>query len=427
MLTYSCDSPRPRGKRGHRAHATVAKALCLGLVLWLTGSSAALARHTSVTALPPVSARMSTGPLLPVTLSPLEERLFADAADGRLDEHTLLTAALVAGGATDPAAIERYQRHVDVLVAHLRQSAAVAGSPRQRAAAVFEFMHARILRGGYQIDATVLSTVLDEGRFNCVSASVLFCYLAGQFGLDARGLELPGHAMSRLHFGSDTLDIETTCPRWFRLTGDLRRQAELAAKAAGTGLSAASPDAKCREVSGVALVATIYYNRGVDLLREKRFAEAAQANAKALWLDPTSATARGNLLATLNNWAIDEGTSGRYNEAAGLLRSGLALQSDFRPFHVNFIHVHRQWSQQLCRQGRFEESCAVLRSAQQDLAGEPWFAQTIADIRRRQAAALPVGKPVDAAPAGLPWTHEHFVSDNAPEAAAQAAGRGTSL
>ena len=34
----------------------------------------------------------------------------------------------------------------------------------------------------------------------------------------------------------------------------------------------------------------IYYNRGVDLLAEKRFAEAAAANAKALRLDPTNAT-----------------------------------------------------------------------------------------------------------------------------------------
>ena len=36
----------------------------------------------------------------------------------------------------------------------------------------------------------------------------------------------------------------------------------------------------CREVSGVELVATIYYNRGVDLLAKKEFAQAAAANAK---------------------------------------------------------------------------------------------------------------------------------------------------
>ena len=59
----------------------------------------------------------------------------------------------------------------------------------------------------------------------------------------------------------------------------------------------------------------IYYNRGVDLLAAKRFAEAADANANALRLDPQNAVARGNLLATLNNWSIALGDAGQFAEA----------------------------------------------------------------------------------------------------------------
>ena len=43
---------------------------------------------------------------------------------------------------------------------------------------------------------------------------------------------------------------------------------------------------EARQVSPIQLAAMIYYNRGVDLLGEKRFAEAARANAKALRLIP---------------------------------------------------------------------------------------------------------------------------------------------
>ena len=68
-----------------------------------------------------------------------------------------------------------------------------------------------------------------------------------------------------------------------------------------------SDRSKAREVSPIQMAAMIYYNRGVDLLAEKRFAEAAAANAKALRLDPANATARGNLLATINNWSIELG------------------------------------------------------------------------------------------------------------------------
>ena len=79
-------------------------------------------------------------------------------------------------------------------------------------------------------------------------------------------------------------------------------------------------------------MATIYYNRGVDLLAEKRFADAAAANAKAVRLDPQNATAKGNFLATINNWAIDLGTSGEYEKAAELLRLGLAADPGYDAF-----------------------------------------------------------------------------------------------
>jgi len=408
---------RIRRCRGQLARVGV---VCFAMALATsTGGTAAWAARLLVAPLPAVAVRASTGSLLPVSLSPLEERLFDDAADGRLDEHSLLAAAMVAGGETDPARIEHDQRRVDALVETWRASEAVSGPPRQRAAAVFEFMHGQMLRGGYQLDATLLTTAIEEGRFNCVSASVLYCYLAQRFGLDARGMELPGHAMSRLHFGNETLDVESTCPRWFRLIGDPRRQAEFVAKATGLRHEPGGVLADCREVSGVALVATIYYNRGVDLLREKRFAEAVEANTKALWLDPASATARGNLLATLNNWAIDEGASGRYREAVGLLRTGLALQSDFRPLHVNFVHVHRQWSEELCRQGRFEQSCAVLQAAERDLADEPWFAQARRGVARRWASSLATEAPAEEGPRGGFWPGAHFISDETGESSAQ--------
>ena len=76
-------------------------------------------------------------------------------------------------------------------------------------------MHRRVLRGGYDLAYTDLRRVLDEGRFNCISATVLFNYLAGQCGLECRGLEMPGHAMSRVLLADGPVDVETTCPQWF--------------------------------------------------------------------------------------------------------------------------------------------------------------------------------------------------------------------
>ena len=60
----------------------------------------------------------------------------------------------------------------------MRGSGKVRGTPRQRAEAVFAFLHQSILRGGYDLQASDLRQAFDHGRFNCVTASLLFNCLA---------------------------------------------------------------------------------------------------------------------------------------------------------------------------------------------------------------------------------------------------------
>jgi tetratricopeptide (TPR) repeat protein len=319
-------------------------------------------------------------------LHPLEERLFVDAADGEWNDHSLLTAGLIASGVDSPARLEEYESRMTALAEELRSAKALSGTPRQQAQAVLEFLHGRVLHGGYQLDASDLAVSLDEGRFNCVSASVLFNCLADRVGLTTVGLEIPGHAMSRVVLADDTLDIETTCPEWFRLMDDPEKQAAMVEKRIGVRHSKETRDQR-RVVSGVELVATIYYNRGVDLLSQKQFAEAVAANAKALRLDPHSTTARGNLLATLNNWAIELGTGGRYAEAIETLDRGIALDAGYATFKTNYVHVHHQWTEELGRKGQFQEAAQVLARARSKELDPGYFRRAQLDLYRRWVRA----------------------------------------
>ncbi len=285
-------------------------------------------------------------------LNASERGLFADAADGRLQQYSLLIAALVASGVDSREVLDHYQQRLDEYVKELKQSHAFTGNRRKDAEAVFDFLHGRILHGGYRIDCTDLRIAMDEGRFNCVSASVLFQCLAERCGLNVCGLEMPGHAMSRVHLPGGPLDIETTCSTWFRLMDDPKRQAQSVRETLGT-MPGKSETA--REITGVGLVAMVYYNRGVDLLAGARYAEAALANPKALHLDPGNQTARGNLLATVNNWAIALGQSGRFDEAIAMLQAGLALDPHYEPFALNHAHVSHQRKMQTAERGRHEE------------------------------------------------------------------------
>jgi tetratricopeptide (TPR) repeat protein len=298
----------------------------------------------------------------------------------------LLRVTLVASGVDDADTLCHYEGQLAALVDELQASGNLDGSPRQQAEAIFEFLHHRILYGGYRIECTDLRMALDHGWFNCVSASVLFNCLAESCGLSVCGLEAPGHAMSRLLLPEGMIDVETTCPKWFRLMSDPKRQAEHVEKTLG---QAATKDrTAAREVSAVEMAAMIYYNRGVDLLAAKQFAGAAAANAKALRLDPTSNTAWGNLLATVNNWAIDLSNNERYTEAAELLRQGMAADRTFETFALNYAHVCHQWTVHLCNAGQYEDGLEVLARGAAEQPEVAYFRQAPVDICRRWAHAL---------------------------------------
>ncbi len=274
------------------------------------------------------------------SLNSLEQGLFADAANGRLDDHSLLAAALIASGVHEPKLLVEYQRKFDRYARELKRDVPAGQGRRGELEAVFDFLHRRILHGGYRIDCTDLRIAIDDGRFNCVSASILFQCLAERHGFIVHTLEMPGHAMSRVILPDGPLDVETTCAAWFRLMDDPKRQA--ASVRQTLGATPGANRANARQVAEVGSVALVYYNRGVDLLAAARYGEAALANAKALRLDPDNRTARGNLLATVNNWAISLGQSLRFDDAVAMLQAGLAIDPQYEPFSLNYAYIRQQ-------------------------------------------------------------------------------------
>jgi tetratricopeptide (TPR) repeat protein len=134
-------------------------------------------------------------------------------------------------------------------------------------------------------------------------------------------------------------------------------------------------------------VAVIYYNRGVDLLRENRFAEAVSANVRALRLDPDNEAATGNLLASINNWSLALAAEGKFSDAIALLNRGLAAAPDHEPFHANQRHVYRTWIQALADMGQANEALAVLTDARAADPGSPlWNVWLVRLTRQRDTA-----------------------------------------
>jgi tetratricopeptide (TPR) repeat protein len=368
----------------------------------------------------PAPLRLPEDWLVALRYSPAEIELFDRASRGRLEDGLLLEGALVAGGVADGMDLRANLQRYDDWAARLRRQSvaptrqnvgslswalepntlrlAPKASPLtedaweaardplvQRAAAAFRFMHREILTGPYDVRCSRLDNVFDGGAYNCVTATILFNCLARELGLTVSGGEAPAHVVSLLRTPRGTLEIETTCARWFELSADEAKRPRVAGNAASPGTTRGA--ALQRELGTAELTAIVYYNLGVDFAERRQFADAVAANFKALRLDPRCQNARGNLLAAVNNWALDLTERQRFAEAVALLAHGRHVAPEHETFTRNHVAIHQRWVQRLYQRGQFAQAAALLENAEQQFPHDAYFHEARMDLYRQWEAS----------------------------------------
>ena len=335
-------------------------------------------------------------------LPPDEAALLRDAEDGRWDEIDLFDAALIAEGLTARERRAPQREKFERFAAELATLTERETDPLEKTKIVYEYLHDVVLTEKYNLNCSSLVASLENGVFNCVSATALFNCFAARSGLEVAALETTGHAKSRVKFADSFLDLETTCSSWERLPDKIRAYArprdvanaendenqadatasfqnvsfesrETPADAGSTTFDAstATPDAPLgysytrvrkpmREIGDVELVATIYYNVGVDFYQKERFEEAIVAYVKAARLAPNNPTILGNLKATLNNWAIQIAMKDRnFERAIQVAEQGLLLDPNFPEYKMNLPIFFHRWVDCLALENRWDEAKRV--------------------------------------------------------------------
>jgi hypothetical protein len=209
-------------------------------------------------------------------------------------------AALIGSGADDDTQIEHCQR----TYAELREQiiGQVLDLPaEQRAAAIQAALRQRVLTGSYDQAASDLRVTLASGDYNCLSAAALCYDLCRGAGIELDIWSCPGHVWLQT---ADGLVLEPAAPV------DAPRRATRAG----------------RRLTPHELVGKFYYNRGVQFLSRGQYAAGLDLVRTALAHDPQDRDARENLLAGINNWAAEHLRARRYQEAALLIRQGLAIE-----------------------------------------------------------------------------------------------------
>ena len=148
----------------------------------------------------------------PLVLSAGQAKL-VESASGLLEGRELLKAAFVASGVVQPEALAQRMAQVDALERALREPQ-LPEAKDDLARELLARLHRRTFRRYSPRDSSPLS-VLDSGRFNCVSATLFFNALLRSFGVPSEVVDSPTHVLSHVYVLDRWVEVETTSARGF--------------------------------------------------------------------------------------------------------------------------------------------------------------------------------------------------------------------
>ncbi len=150
-------------------------------------------------------------------------------------------------------------------------------SEAEKAEAALAYLHAKVFRR-YELDATTIDLVLDEGKYNCVSSALLYLLAMKRLGVEAAGVRTEDHAFCLVRTDGREIDVETTNAYGF----DPGRKKEFAdAFGKVTGYSYVPPGAYARRwtMGERELASLVLSNRAAVLDAKGRFREALSLGA----------------------------------------------------------------------------------------------------------------------------------------------------
>jgi tetratricopeptide (TPR) repeat protein len=149
-------------------------------------------------------------------LSPMERRLIRSSEGATsLQGLELLEASFIASGANHPSEVRHYKEKISRFESQVRLKIRdEASSQRQIAQVLLKELHAQFLRT-YKPRQSKTAAALNDGVYNCVSATTLFNGMLHRFGIESQVVDSPTHVLSRALIDGQWVEVETTNSRGF--------------------------------------------------------------------------------------------------------------------------------------------------------------------------------------------------------------------
>jgi len=269
----------------------------------------------------------------------LEDLLYNDITDGRLDTFSHIEAGLILSGVTTRDSLIYHLSWFDALVDQLRTIHLDYTDRIKSAQMVFNYLHAVWLKT-YSLESTTLLDIARNKQFNCVSATLLYNLVCDQLGWSTEAFETPTHVYTLFPNFIETVMVENTTPMGFNIIKNLDAYSRYLARF--------YPDNQVLRI-------------GLDRLYLHENSHGRPINNTELL----------GLLAYNRAWLAERRMD--YDRAYHLVKLAQAFNADSRSNLVFEKNLYIHWSGKLIENGRVSDAFFVLSEASYRFPGETLF------------------------------------------------------
>ncbi len=242
-------------------------------------------------------------------------------ADSGSDPLAILTAGIYFSG-TDETRARHATTYASSALDYARTLMDAYPEPYARGQAILAYLHGTWLKRYVETETTIDSALID-GRYNCVSSSILYLALALAAGLDVHGVVTPDHALCAVRIGEQWVDVETTNPLGFD-PGTKKEFHDSFGRVTGYSYVPPSDSAKRRDADFHHMNALILWNRANLFERSGKFAQALALSVDAYaWYRSDESLA--HLAGRAHNLAAVYLNARRWDDGIAFMESVMAL------------------------------------------------------------------------------------------------------
>jgi tetratricopeptide (TPR) repeat protein len=233
---------------------------------------------------------------------------------------------------------------------------------KEKAKIVFDYLHRNVLKE-YNASATTLDVTLRTGKYNCLTATLIYALMLDDIGVKSDIVALPTHIFSRIKTEDNKIiDIENSTPFGFDIGSSEDAQKNFTRI---TGFKYVGDSDKLETLDKQGVFSVIYANRAATAFKDGFPVLAFQNALKAMAVNPKGRELSPNVAMGYVAYSGELVKKGDFDRAVAILEEGIGFIEDNQSLVSNYMVALDGKITMLVREDKYDDAVSIAKRARE--------------------------------------------------------------